>query len=582
MSRVRKPVCNARNTGSRISALTAVWLLASPVAGDTSAFAAGPDVPRYRDVTRAAGIDFYHLRGSKVKDYIVESKGGGCALFDYNNDGREDIFFVNGSTFEHLARGTGPGNILYRNEGKWRFTDVSEAAGVADRGWGIAASVADFDNDGWLDLFVTNWGANRLYRNRGDATFEDVTENAGVGHTGFGGGAVFVDMDRDGWLDLYVTNYLVFDKEKTPRRGDSQSCHIGGIPILIGPVGLPKAPDIFYHNEGDGTFRDWTARAGFRAAEPGYGLGAIAGDVNQDGWPDIYVANDSTANFLFVNKGDGTVEEKGFECGVAFNESGVAQAGMGTEMGDICGSGREDIFVCNYESDANTFYANQGDLFFNDETTLRGLASPSYQYVSWAVLCFDANHDRALDFLVGNGHVVPQADSVRGNPGYRQPNQLLLNDGRGRFSDVSARAGAGMAVRATTRGSACADLDGDGDLDIVFNNIDGSPTLLECEGPPLNPWLGVRLRGRKHNRFGVGAWVGLIDDRGRQLRYMRAQRSWGSASELVVRFGLGDAKTLRQLIVLWPGGSAEAFAPGTPGRVVTLFEGTGAKARWPF
>jgi len=539
-------------------------------------------IPRYLDVTKKTGIDFYHLRGSKEKNYIVETKGGGCAVFDYNNDGREDIYFVNGSTFELLATGRGPGNVLYRNDGGLRFTEVAEKAGVADRGWGIACAAADYDNDGDLDLFVTNWGPNRLYRNRGDGTFEDVTEKAGLGDPGFGAGAVFVDMDRDGWLDLYVTNYLVFDKKKTPKRGESRSCHIGGIPILVGPIGLPKAPDIFYHNNGDGTFSDWSAKAGFRSVKPGYGLGAIAGDVNRDGWPDIYVANDSTANFLFINRGDGTVEDRAFECGVAFSENGMAQAGMGTEMGDFRGVGWEDIFVCNYENDTNTYYTNQGDLFFTVETALRGLAAPSYRYVSWCVLAFDADFDRTLDLLVGNGHVVPQSDRVRGNPGYRQPNQLFLNDGRGRFYEVSDRAGPGMAVRGTTRGSAMADLDGDGDLDIVFNNIDGSPTVLECEGPPLNPWLGVRLRTGDLNRFGVGAWVVLKDEVGTQLRYMRGQRSWGSTSEFVIRFGLGRARKPEKLFVLWPRGLSEVFPAPSPGRVVTLRKGEGEKIDWPF
>ncbi len=544
---------------------------------------AGPlPVPRYRDMTAEAGIRFVHLRGSTVKDYIVETKGGGCAVFDYNNDGRDDIFFVNGSTFEHLAAGTGPGNVLYRNDGNWRFTEVGEAAGVADRGWGVAAAVGDVDNDGRLDLFVTNWGPNRLYRNRGDGTFEDVTEKAGVGHPGFSAGSVFIDMDRDGFLDLYVTNYLVFEKEKVPRRGEVRTCHIQGIPILIGPVGLPKAHDVFYHNNGDGTFSDWSVRAGFRTVKPGYGLGAIAGDVNQDGWPDLYVANDSTANFLFINKGDGTVEESGFESGTAFSESGMAQAGMGTEMGDVRGIGREDIFVCNYEFDTNTFYTNEGELFFSDETARRGLAAPSYQYVGWAVLFFDANCDRSLDMFIGNGHVVPQADQVRGNPGYRQPNQLFLNDGTGRFTDVSEKAGPGLKVKGTTRGTAFSDLDGDGDRDLVVNNIDGSPTVLECDGAPLGPWLGVRLAGKKSNRFGIGAWVALVDDQGRQLRYMRGERSWGSHSELVVRFGLGTATAIKRLLVLWPSGHAEEYPAPSPSSLVTLNEHAGTKITWPY
>ncbi len=540
-----------------------------------------PAVPKFRDIAKQAGIDFYHLRGSKEKNYIVETKGGGCAVFDYNGDGRDDIFFVNGSTFEMLEKGAGPGNKLYRNDGNRRFTEVAEEVGVADRGWGIACAAGDIDNDGLLDLFVTNWGMNRLYRNCGDGTFEEITEKAGLGRSSFSAGAAFVDMDRDGFLDLYVANYLHFEKEKVPRRGEVRSCHIQGIPILVGPVGLPKVQDVFYHNNGDGTFSDWSRKAGFRAVSPGYGLGAIAGDVNGDGWPDLYVANDSTENFLFLNKGDGTVREVGFEYGVAFSKNGMAQAGMGTEMGDIRGAGREDLFVANFENDINTYYTNQDGTYFTADTNRRGLANPSYQYVSWGVLFFDFDFNRTLDLMVANGHVVTQADQVPGNPGYRQPNQLFLNNGSGRFFDVSDRAGHGFSVKAASRGTAFADLDGDGDRDIVINNIDGSPTVLECEGKPLNPWVAVSLRGSKSNRFGVGAWLVLLDEKGFQLRYMRGERSWGSHSELIVRFGLGDAKSIKGLHVFWPSGRMESFPVPELSRHYTFKEGAGKESQWP-
>lgn len=563
------------------------WGLAAalPCAGSLHGAAGHPrPVPQFRDVTERSGIRFHHVRGSREKDYIVETKGGGCAIFDYDNDGREDIFLTNGSTFEMRERRARPGNVLYRNEGNWRFTDVSQAAGVVggEGDWPIAAAVADIDNDGWLDLLVTGWGPNRLLRNRGDGTFEDISRAAGVDDPGVSAGAVFADMDCDGCLDLYVTTYLVFEREKVPRRGEVRTCHIRGIPILVGPVGLPKAHDIFYHNNGDGTFSDWSERAGFRAVKPGYGLGAIAGDINQDGWPDIYVANDSTANFLFLNNGDGTVRDVAFECGVAFGESGMAQAGMGTDMGDVRGVGWEDLVVANFENDTNTYYANNEGRFFTDDTAVRGLAAASYPYVGWGVLLFDADCDRHLDLMIGNGHVVPQADQVAGNPGYRQPNQLLLNDGAGRFQDVSALAGAGLAVRGATRGTAMADLDGDGDIDIVCNNIDGPPTLLECVGTPVHAWLGVRLRGRNSNRFGVGAWIGLEDEQGRQIRYLRGGRSWGSHSELVARFGMGTAREIRRLMVLWPTGRAESYPATETRRVVTLTEGEGRSAAWTF
>ncbi len=539
-------------------------------------------VPRYSDVTKSSGIEFVHRRGGAEKDYIVETKGGGLAVFDYDNDGRDDIYFVNGSTFEDMAKGTAAGNKLYRNEGNWRFTDVTARAGLADRGWGIAAAAGDYDNDGRTDLYVSNWGADHLYRNRGDGTFDDVTAVAGITEPDFNASALFVDLDRDGLLDLYVTTYLVFEKDKVPRRGESRTCHIGGIPIMIGPVGLPTAHSTFYHNNGNGTFADWSVRAGFRAVKPGYALGAIACDVDLDNRPDLYIANDSTPNFLFRNKGDGTVEEIGFQAGVAYGGTGMAQAGMGVDMGDLRGTGREDILVANFENDTNTFYANDGDCLFSDWTHRSGIAEPSYPYVGWGVLLLDANCDRTLDLMIGNGHVVPQADRVPGNPGFRQINQLFLNDGAGRFREVTAQAGPGFAVKASTRGTACADLDGDGDLDLVCNNIDGPPTVLRCEGPPLGSWFAVRLTGTKSNRFGVGAWVALTDEKGVQLRYLRGERSWGSHSELVARFGLGDARAPARVAVLWPSGRAEEFPAGVPNRLVTLTEGEGAALTRPF
>ncbi|MBN1421338.1 MAG: CRTAC1 family protein [Planctomycetes bacterium] len=540
-------------------------------------------VPQYRDITAEAGIDFIHVRGSKEKDYIVETKGGGLALFDYDGDGRADLYLVNGSTFDDLARGTGPEKGFFRNEGGLRFRRVGREAGIADRTWGIGCVAGDYDGDGDIDLYVTNWGANRLYRNEGDGTFTDVTAEAGVGDDGFGAAALFVDMDRDGFLDLYVVNYLQFEREKTPCRGEVKSCHIRGIPTLVGPVGLPKRNDVFYRNRGDGTFEDLSEAWGFRKVkEIGYGLGAIAGDVNRDGWPDIFVSNDTTPNFLFLNQGGGRVKEVAFFWACGVNEAGNLQAGMGIDMGDIRCVGVEDIILTTYEADTSTLFKNSGKSFFNDETSARGLATVTFPHVGWAALFIDVDMDRDLDLALGNGHVVPQADLVQGTKGYRQRNQLLLNDGTGRFREVTDDAGPGFEVRATTRGTACADLDGDGDCELAANNLDGPATLLEAVGPPKAHWLGVRLASRRGNRFGEGSWIGLVDGEGRQLRYLRSERSWGSTSEPVARFGLGDVTEVRELLVLWLGGGCERFPVAGVDRVLLAVEGRGQPGTWPF
>lgn len=577
----------------------ALWILAAlcaascdrkPVTGGASGSAPRPaarirtsGVPQFRDITAEAGIDFIHVRGSKEKDYIVETKGGGLALFDYDGDRRVDIYLVNGSTFDDLARGTGPEKALYRNDGGLRFRAVAREAGLADRTWGIGCVAGDYDNDGDLDLYVTNWGANRLYRNEGDGTFSDATAEAGVGDDGFGAAALLVDMDRDGFLDLYVVNYLEFDRAKTPRRGEAKDCHIRGIPTLVGPVGLPRRHDVFYHNRGDGTFEDVSAAWGFRKVqEIGYGLGAIAGDVDRDGWPDIFVSNDSTPNFLFINKGGGRVEECAFFRACAVGEAGNLQAGMGIDMGDIRGAGIEDIILTTYEADTSTLFVNSGRGFFTGETSARGIAMATFPYVGWGSLFIDVDMDRDLDLALGNGHVVPQADLVEGTMGYRQRNQLLLNDGTGRFREVTEEAGPGLEVRAATRGTACADLDGDGDCELAANNLDGPATLLAAEGPPMAHWLAVRLVGRRSNRFGEGSWIGVIDGAGRQLRYLRGEKSWGSTSEPIARFGLGDVTEVRELLVLWLGGSCERFPVDGADKPVMAIEGRGRPGTWPF
>jgi hypothetical protein len=526
--------------------------------------------------TLEAGVRFHHVCGGREKDYILEVNGGGCALFDYDGDGDLDIFFVNGARFPDDPAGQGakpPSDALYRNDGRWRFTDVTQAAGLEESAWGCGVAVADIDNDGDLDLYVTNFGPDELWRNNGDGTFTAIGEESGARDTGWGASCAFVDYDRDGLVDLFVVNYLEFDRTRIKPRGPD-SCSYKGQQILCGPVGLPQAYSTLYRNLGGNRFEDVSVKAGIRV-KSGYGLGVAVGDYDADGWPDIYVAADTTENLLFRNRGDGTFEEVGLRAGVARNDHAVAQAGMGTEFAFVRSARLEDLFVVNYEDDNNTYYRNEGNGFFVETTTEVGLAAPCFKHLGWGVNFCDFDFDGHLDLFVSQGHVVPQVDVVPASPGYLQKNKLFLNDGTGKFRDVSEMAGPGLQVKKSSRGSACGDLDGDGDIDIVINEIDGPATLLECAGPPLGRWLGVRATGTRSNRAAIGAVVRLSAGGREQARRIQSSSGYASHSELTARFGLGGAERVDRLSVEWPSGGAEVFDVDGVDRVITVVEGEG-------
>ena len=533
-------------------------------------------IPQFADASPKAALSFCHNGGSLEKDYILEANGAGTALFDYDNDGDLDIYLVNGSWLELPPGREQPIDKLFRNDGNWKFTDVTREAGLGGPAWGCGCGVADIDNDGDLDLYVTNWGQNQLYLNNGDGTFTEAAKRAGVDEPMWGGGCAFGDYDLDGYVDLYVANYLDFDPKVIPKRGDRGGVLLDGrIPVHCGPGGLTAVPDTLYHNNGDGTFTDVSERSGIRKVRPAYGLGVIFIHVRLDRLPDIYVANDRLPNFLFHNNSHGTFEEIAPEVGVSHSGSGVVQYGMGVDAGDLTGDNLEDIIVCNYNQDYNTLYQNDGDGYFSDISREANLYFTTFDGVSWGVVLFDADYDGDLDIFFSNGDVWPQRDQTNAKKGYRQTNQLFLNDGTGVFEDVSEKAGDVFKVKLSSRGCACGDLDGDGDQDIVVNNLDEPPTVYENLGGSGNHWLGVRLVGAKCNRDAIGSWVTIKTAESEISRYLRSGRGFASHSEMTLRFGLGKATAVEKVTVQWPDGHAESFCADTVDRVLTLTQGDG-------
>ncbi|MBI4606920.1 MAG: CRTAC1 family protein [Planctomycetes bacterium] len=528
------------------------------------------------DRTAACGVTFEHVCGGLEKDYILEVNGGGVALFDVDGDSDLDVFFVNGSRFDLKPGEAPPSDALYRNDGAWRLTDVTDAAGLRESAWGCGCAVADVENDGDLDLYVTNFGPDELWVNDGMGSFAAAGASSGANDPGWGSSATFLDYDRDGLADLFVVNYLHFDRSRVAPRGPG-SCNYKGQQILCGPVGFPPAHCTLYRNLGQVKFEDASEEAGIRKAAPGYGLGVVACDYDRDGWEDLYVAADTSENLLYHNLRNGTFEEVGMRAGVARSDHGVAQAGMGTDAAYLRDPRLEDIFVVNYEDDSNTYYRNDGDGFFTEITTQLGLAAPCFKHLGWGAFFADLDLDQDLDIFIAQGHVVPQADQIPSSPGYRQLNKVFRNDGSGRFEDASARCGPGLQVKKSSRGAACGDLDSDGDLDIVVNDIDDRATVLEAAGKPLGHWLAVRCVGVKSNRAAIGAVVRLRAGGREQARRIKSGSSYASHCEILARFGLGAAQKVDELKVEWPSGGAEVFAAGAVDRVLTVTEGSGTR-----
>jgi hypothetical protein len=523
---------------------------------------------RLIDVAAQAGIDLLNVAGSPTKDYIVDANGNGVASFDYDNDGDMDALLVNGSTLERLAEGGDPMVALYENDGRGRFRNVTSDSGLDRRGWGTGVCIADVDNDGFQDVYVTAFGQNVLWRNTGERRFLATGE---APDARWSTGCAFGDYDRDGHVDLYVANYLRFDRAKVPRRGETSCGRFMNIVVFCGPRALPPESDALYRNAGGGRFLDVTQAAG--VAQPGhFGFGVLFSDLDDDGWPDIYVANDSVPNLLFRNRRNGSFQEEGLLAGVAVSRDGREQAGMGVDAGDYDGDGRLDLVVTNFAQDYTTVYRNLGGGAFADRSLESGVAVAQGPYLGWGVGLVDIDNDGLLDLFVANGHVYPNVEAT-GTSTYHQPSLLFRNQGDGRFTKVTASEGGGLALTKSSRGAAFGDYDNDGDIDVLISNIDDRPTLLRNDTSG-GRWITMRLVGVKSNRDAIGAKVAVIAGGRRQIAEVRAGGSYVSHNDMRLHFGLRD-EDAAEVEIRWPSGLVERVDGLEANRFYEAREGSG-------
>jgi hypothetical protein len=537
----------------------------------------------FQNIAKEAGLTVWHHRaGTPAKRLILEAKGPGVCLIDYDNDGWLDIYLVNGSTYDALdGKETPPHAALFHNNHDGTFTDISEKAGVANDRWGYGCTVGDFDNDGWPDLYVTNYGQNRLYRNNHDGTFTDVAEKAGVGAGGWSAGASFGDYDGDGRLDLFVDGYAHLDLKNAPVSGSKAVgyafCQYRGVPVMCGPRGLKGEQDHLFHNNGDGTFTDVSKRLGVDDPSGYYGLGALFADVNNDGKPDLLVANDSTPNYLYINKGNGTFEDDSYISGFALNESGREVANMGIAAGDYENNGHLDIVTTTFSDDYNVLFRNDGTGNFTDVSYRAGIAVSSIPFVGFGDGFLDYDNDGWKDLLILNGHVYPQVDEhPEWGISYAQRPLLYRNMKNGEFSLVPAVENTGLAVTSVARGAAFGDLFNDGKIDVVINNMDGVPILLRNVNPDHHHWVEMKLiGGPKSPRDAVGATVYLTADGMRQREDVLSGGSYLSSNDFRPHFGLGDATDAGTAEIHWPDGAKETLKLPAVDRIYTIVEGKG-------
>lgn len=527
-----------------------IWITALP--------ALPLDAPRFVEMRELSGIDYVNVTGEREKRFIVSSLGTGAALFDYDQDGDLDLYFVNGAPVVGVETMQGPGSRLYRNQGGFRFEDATEEAGVGYRGFGQGCAVADFDNDGFPDLYVTAIGGNVLYRNRGDGSFEDVTDVAGAGYRSWGTSAAFFDADGDGDVDLYVANYADPDVKQLPLPGSAPSCRWLGIPVFCGPTGLVGARDAYLRNDGAGRFVEASRESGLLDEAEAYGLGLVAGDYDGDGDADLYVANDSVPDLLFQNDGRGHFGEAALFSGVAYNTDGRAQAGMGVDFGDLDGDGNLDVFVTTFSHDTNTAYRNLAHGVFADATSESNLRMASWFYLGWGTRFVDLDNDGDEDLFVANGHVYPDANRGDPNTAYAQRNQIFWNRGEGKFDEGEFSKGDAMAEVYSSRGAAFGDVDDDGDTDVAIVNIDERPSLLRNDVPGGH-WIGLRLVGATSNRDALGARVVLTSGPLRQMKEVHTSGSFLSSSDPRLLFGLGERDAADEVRIRWPSGHEERY-----------------------
>ena len=559
-----------------------------------AAAAAAPAAPQtapplnfsFTEIAARAGITVPTTYGGRSTNrYLLETTGTGAAAFDYDGDGWLDLFVVNGSTLEGFPRGKEPASHLYRNRRDGTFEDVTAKAGVGVSGWGQAACAGDYDNDGDEDLFVTYWGPNRLFRNRGDGTFEEDAKRAGVesARRRWSAGCAFLDYDRDGRLDLFAANYIDLDLETTPVP-ESGLCRYKGVPVACGPPGLTGGRNLLYRNTGEGRFADVSEASGITRASGTYGLGVSTLDFDDDGWVDLYVANDSNPSALYRNNRDGTFTDIGVTAGCAYSQDGKPQAGMGVAIGDYNRDGRMDIFKTNFAGDTSTLYVNAGAAGCEDRTFASGIGRNT-RWLGWGVAFVDLDLDGWLDLFLVNGHVYPEVEQLKTEAGYRQRKVVYRNRGDGRFDDVTERLGPPVTLPRAGRGAAFADFDNDGDVDVFVNNIHEPPDLYRLDVREPRSWLTVRLVGVQSNRSAIGARVRVTAAGQSQVQEVRGGGSYYAQNDLRPHFGLGTAPKVQRLEVRWPGGLEESWSDVAVNRILTLKEGSGAPiasggARW--
>jgi enediyne biosynthesis protein E4 len=534
------------------------------------------------NVARESGLNVKTIFGGEHKNkYLLETTGCGVAFYDYDNDGWLDIFLVNGSRLEGFPAGKAPSSHLFKNNRDGTFTDVTAQAGLLHSGWGQGVCIGDYDNDGNEDLFVTYFGKNVLYHNNGDGTFTDVTEKAGVGGSGkrWNTGCAFVDYDRDGHLDLFVANYIDLDLATAPVP-ESGPCLYKGVMVACGPPGLNGGKNILYRNNGNGTFTDVTEQAGILAANGTYGLGVLTADLDNDGWPDIYVANDSTASALYQNKKNGKFVDIAMEAGCALSADGKPQAGMGISAADYDLDGNLDMVKTNFAGDTPSLYHNIGSATFEDATFAAGLGRHT-QFLGWGCGFFDMDNDGWPDILICNGHVYPEVEQLKTEAGYPQQKLLYKNLRNGRFNDVSMQAGPGITVPVASRGCAFGDFDNDGDIDVVVNTVNDYPQLLRCDSASRRNWIKVRTIGTKSNRSGIGARLRCVTHPPdepkphQQIDEVRSGGSYISQNDLRVHFGLGKAEKVEILEIRWPSGQIDTLKDVKPNQLIYVREGEG-------
>jgi hypothetical protein len=535
--------------------------------------AQGDDPISFSNVAPDAGILFRHENGASPDKYFPEIMGGGALILDYNNDNWADIFFVNGGSF--VDQNTAPRHGLYRNDRDGTFTDVTDSSGIGLSGFGMGACAADYDNDGWVDLYITSFGENQLYRNTGTGLFENVSDSAGARSSAWSTSCAFGDIDNDGDVDLYVANYVDFAAD------DNRFCGFGNVRSYCHPNVYSSQADVLYLNNGNGAFTDVTRDRGIYRPD-GNGLGVVFGDYDDDGWTDIYVANDAVPNFLFHNMGAGTFEEVGFWAGVAVGLTAKPLAGMGTDMGDVTGDGRLEIFVTNLDLETHTLYENLGNGLFDDVTLQSGIGEATLPFVGFGAAFLDYDNDMDLDVAVANGDVDDNVERLSDTKTFEQPNLLLENDGTGKFRNAGPDRGPGFAARKPSRALAVGDLDNDGDLDILISNVGQSPDLLRNDGGNRANSLLVRTVGTSSNRDGIGARLRLSVGSRILVREVRAGSSYLSQNDLRVHFGLGSEELAQRLEILWPSGESDVLENIEANQILTVREGDGVIERMPF